>query len=215
MAGTSTRKRTAESTPADSSAQRPATRRRTETEPINVETYRPGSQGEDDLTIAIGLPVKFNVFPDELRTRLQRAYIATFRSQLKSLESNTTWVTRYTYSLIADLRIRSSDSNGGITTATLKKDISTLSLANTALLEDFYTNHHKYLEDPSFVPLKVKEQIANPAFTQLHSVRRNEIGWGYDMNGCLSLYLVFIENGKLNEYVIFVQRKDVVVKQET
>jgi hypothetical protein len=39
----------------------------------------------------------------------------------------------------------------------------------------------------------------NPEFIQLHSVRHDEIGWGYDLNGCLLLHLVYIKNSKLNE----------------
>lgn len=213
MAVTS-RKRSAEGTPPEPSAQRPSSRRRIVTEPIDVETYRLGSQGEDELQISITLPAKFNVFPQELRLPLQHSYVTTVRKQLKAWEDNTTWVKRYTYSLILDQRICSSNPDSGYKTSTLKNDIPTLSLANTALLDHFSKNRSKYLKDPSFVPLRVKEPIANPHFIELHSVRHDEIGWGFDMNGCLSLYLVHMENGKLNKYIIFVQRKDVVVKQE-
>lgn len=164
MAGTS-RKRSAESDQAAPNAKRSTVKKSTQDEIIELGNYVSVSQASDGLRAYIALPTKFDVFPKGLCSKIEQSYIATFQSQLKSLENNTAWKNKYAYSLISDLRIRSSNPEGGITTTTLKSNMPTLSISNTALLDHFFTNHHKYLEDPSFVPLKVNESIANPDFS--------------------------------------------------
>jgi hypothetical protein len=64
----------------------------------------------------------------------------------------------------------------------------------------------RFLEKPTFVSQEAENDETNSTFVQLHSVRKNEIGWGYDANKCLSLYLVFVKDTKLYEHALFVQQ---------
>jgi hypothetical protein len=45
-------------------------------------------------------------------------------------------------------------------------------------------------------------------------MRRNEIGWGFDADDCLSLHVVFMEKAKKHEYTIFVQRSELKVEEQ-
>jgi hypothetical protein len=171
------------------------------------------NEAPEDYHVSTTLHSKFGVFPEILCKSLQSSYNAAIQSLMKAFAAKTTLREKYTYSVIADLRVRQSNPNTGITSTICKDGIPSLSLANTALLECFLNTKQKYLEKPSFVFLKKEEGVANPDFIQLHSVRRNEIGWGFDTNGCLSLYLVFFEDAKLNEYAIFVQRTEIKMEE--
>jgi hypothetical protein len=158
---------------------------------------------------------KYNVFPELLRNRLQASYVATIQFQINALQSGAVSEYKYTYSVVTERRIRQvTPSLEPTCNTTLCKDsIVSLSLANTALLEVFLKSQKERLEKPSFVMLKRHEGISNPEFTQLHAVRHEEIGWGFDTYGCLSLYLVYIDQGKLREYVIYVQRAELKVEE--
>jgi hypothetical protein len=131
---------------------------------------------------------------------------------MKALGVNTIPEYKYTYSIVSEIRVR--QFNAETQSIICEDDIPPLSLANTTLLEKFARASKNCLENSSFVQLKTEESIVHPEFVQLHSVRRNEIGWGFDMNECLSFYLVSKENAKLVEYAIFVQRVDFKVGDE-
>lgn len=90
---------------------------------------------------------------------------------------------------------------------THKRNIPTASLANAALL-DLDITDKMVLNKPKFEHLKRSENIANPENVRLHAVRNGEVGWGFDCHGCLSLYTVKREKGKLMEYAVFVKRLD-------
>jgi hypothetical protein len=171
-------------------------------EPEVLETYH----------IAVVLHNRFETFPMLLRETLQFNYTTTIQSHMKALGVNTITEYKYTYSIVSEIRVR--QFNAETQSIICEDDIPSLSLANTTLLEKFARASKKCLENSSFVQLKTEESIVHPEFVQLHSVRRNEIGWGFDVNGCLSFYLVSKENAKLVEYAIFVQRVDFKVGDE-
>jgi hypothetical protein len=188
---------------------RATTRKNNESDVLELD------EAPEDYHVSTTLHSKFGVFPELLCKALQSSYNATVQSLMKAFAAKTVLKEKYTYSVIADSRVRQSNPNTGVTTTVYKDGLPSLSLANTALLECFLDTKKKYLEKPSFVYLRKEEGVANPDFIQLHSVRRNEIGWGFDTNGCLSLYLVFLEDAKLNEYAIFVQRTEIKVEENT
>lgn len=157
---------------------------------------------------------RFAIFPVQLRTRLQTAYAETIRVQMRILKTGIARKIRFTFSIVTDLRIRQSGTHTGLETTICKDSIRSLSIANTTLFEMFIERSGKYLEKPAFVELKTEAGIANPDFIQLHSVRRNEIGWGFDMNGCMSLYLVYMDDGKLKEFAMFVQRTQIKLEEQ-
>jgi hypothetical protein len=184
---------------------RAATKKNSEPDVVEVEVL-------ENYHISTVLHSRFDIFPLQLRKTLQLSYTATVQSLMKTLEARATTRDKYIFSIILDVRVRQSSRNA-VNTTTICGGIPSLSLANTVLLDRFLNTKKKFLEKPSFVYLKTDEGIANPDFIQLHSVRRNEIGWGFDTNGCLSLYLVYMEDAKLNEYALFVQRTEIKIEE--
>jgi hypothetical protein len=137
-------------------------------------------------------------------------YQTTIQFQMSTLLSGIISDYKYHYSVIEERRVRQTPSPN----ITLHKDsMVSLSLANTTLLEIFWKTHKEALRKPTFVILKKREGMVNPEFVQLHATRHGEIGWGFDANGCLSLYLVLVEEGKLKEFVIYVQRVEFKVEE--
>lgn len=82
------------------------------------------------------------------------------------------------------------------------------------MLEAFNSQYSAYVKKTAFVKTEAEGEIKNPEFLEFHSVRRDEIAWGFDANGCLSLHLVFMEQGRLKDYTVFVQRAEGVIKVE-
>ncbi|KAF2034699.1 hypothetical protein EK21DRAFT_46556, partial [Setomelanomma holmii] len=148
---------------------------------------------------------KFEVFPAQLRARVEFGYKKTIQSQMASLLSGTFPKLDHTYTVKTESSIRNSNPASVPNIAFVNDNIPSVSLTNTALLEEFLTTKTAALKKPSFVFLPQVKDLANPNFMRLHSVRHNEIGWGLDTNDCLSLHLVSIEDGRLHEYYIYVQ----------
>jgi hypothetical protein len=169
---------------------------------------------DETYHITTSLHSKYSIFPLTLCAPLQKAYANTMRIQMRALEANIINKDTYMFSLISELRVRQSGPVGGTETTVHRDNIPSLSLANTALLETFVSTKKQYLGKPVFVEQKPEGEVAKPEFTRLHCVRRNEIGWGFDICGCLTFHLVFMDNAKLNEYDIFVQRRAVMVEEE-
>lgn len=57
-------------------------------------------------------------------------------------------------------------------------------------------------------------QLANPDYAALHSVPHGHLGWGFDVNGCLSLHRTRIVHNKLKHHWVYVERRAVEVKVE-
>jgi hypothetical protein len=149
---------------------------------------------------------KFLIFPEDLCKRLQRMYQSMLQYQMTALLSGITHQFRYTYSIVTERKVRQTAPNAEPNITLCKGNIVSLNFANAMLVDIFLKAQKEALTKPNFIELKTQEGIANPEFNQLHSVRHGEIGWGFDTNGCLSLYLFSIEEGKLKEYFIYVQR---------
>jgi hypothetical protein len=203
------KKRPAETTTASPAPKRSATRKPSETVTIdedetNTETY----------IITAKLSNKYNVFPGYLRQVLQASYQTTIQRQMAALLSGIPLKFNITFSVIIETRIRQPDPIIEPNVTTYKNNVVSLSLANTILVELFMKTQGEYLEKPNFVMLPKLDGMANPDFTRLHATRHNEIGWGFDIYGCLSLFLVYIHEGKLEEYVIYVQRAQVKVEEK-
>lgn len=119
---------------------------------------------------------------------------------------------KHTFSIMSEVGPRHAPPGSSVDSTILRNGFTCLSIANTHLLEVFFKQKGKGLIKDQFIHLKRDERLANPEFTRLHSVRYDEIGWGFDANMCLSLYLVFVENSKLYEYSIYTQK--IVAKTE-
>jgi hypothetical protein len=168
---------------------------------------------DETYHVTTRLHSKFGLFPALLQNRLQKAYEVTIQYHMNVLQSGSIPEYKYSYSIVTERRIRQIATNSLCNVNLCKGGIVSLSIANTALLELFLKSQKESLKKPNFVMLKQQEGIVNPEFTQLHAVRHDEIGWGFDSYGCLSLYLVYIDQGKLREYVIYVQRAEVKVEE--
>jgi hypothetical protein len=199
-----TKKRAAEQ-PLPNQNKRASTRKVNEPDIIVVED-------DKNYHISITIHSKFNAFPASLRATLQDIYVATVKDHMKTLEGDkATPNSKHTWSIIADTRVR-SNPNPRIATEVIKNNIPALCLANTWLLEHFMNTKRRFLEKPTFVSQEAENGETNPTFVQLHSVRKNEIGWGYDAKKCLSLYLVFVKDTKLYEHALFVQQTEIKIE---
>ncbi|KAF2832036.1 hypothetical protein CC86DRAFT_462423 [Ophiobolus disseminans] len=205
MSTANQKKRPAEQSPATVPAKRASTKKDAEIEVIEVED-------DMDFHLDVDLHSKFKVFPDLLRDTLQKSYKTTIRSQMDALMTNTIPRYKYTYTVVSELSVRPSDK--GPNRTILKTNISSLSLCNTALLNIFLKRGKDLVPKSRFVRLVTRQGLTNPGFTQLHSVRHGETGWGFDVNGCLSLHVPFIEHNQKHEYNIFVERVELKVEQE-
>lgn len=164
--------------------------------------------------ITVKLHSDYDVFPEYIRSNLQRMYENTIQTQMASLSANTTPNFRYRYSIITKRSTRHSEPTTEPNITLCKENIVSISIANTTLLEIFTKAWKEALVKPSFVYLKKKEGLANPDFTRLHAVRHGEIGWGFDTNSCLSLFVPTLEGDKLKEFVIYVQRTEIKVEKQ-
>jgi hypothetical protein len=157
--------------------------------------------------IAVQLHSDYDIFPEYIRKSLESMYRATIQSTMTSLSDKKLPKYDQNFSIISKRSVR--DVVGVEPKITICKDnIVRLSVANTALLEIFLATWKQALARPSFVYLKKKDGLANPAFSRLHMVRHGDIGWGFDTNSCLSLFVPTLEGDKLKEYVIYVQRTE-------
>lgn len=188
---------------------RPVTRKPNETviieeDEVDTETYE----------ITAKLSKKYNVFPEPLRRALQDSYETIIEHQMAALIAGVPLKFKFTYSIITERRIRQIDPILEPKFTISKDNVVSLSIANTTLVELFLKSHEEYLGKPNFVLLPKQDGTSNPNFIRLHATRHNEIGWGFDIYGCLSLFLLYIEDGKLKEYVIYVQRAEVKVEEK-
>jgi hypothetical protein len=186
---------------------RPATRKATAVETIEDEP-------NELCHVTATLHSKFMIFPEDLRKRLQRMYQSMLQCQMTALLSGTTHQFKFTYSIFTERKVRQATPSAEPNITLCKESIVSLSIANTTLLEIFLKAQKESLNKPNFIQLKTQEGLANPDFNQLHSVRHEEISWGFDCNGCLSLYLVSIDKNKLKEYSIYVQRSGMKTEEQ-
>lgn len=160
------------------------------------------------------LHAKFAAFPALLRSKLQQGCQTTCQRQWNALFSGKALELKHNYSIIAERRIRQNIPNPEENVTRCHTKIKSLSVANAMVLDMFTNAQKEALKKPQFIQLETQEGMVNQDFIQLYAVRHGEIGWGLDTNGCLSLYTVFIDKGKLKEYVIYVQRADIKVEEK-
>jgi hypothetical protein len=163
--------------------------------------------------IAVELHSDYDIFPKHIRTSLQGMYQATIQSTMSRLTDKTLPKYPYYYSIISKRSVRDAGPNVGPNVTICKDNVAPLSIANTILLEIFLTTYGSALVKPKFVKLEKIAGIANPEFASLHLVRHGDIGWGFDLNSCLSFYLPSLKDVKLREYWIYVQKVEVKVEK--
>jgi hypothetical protein len=161
--------------------------------------------------IGVNLNPKFDVFPAQLRATLRTAYRESIKIQMGYLNAGTFVLPSRGYIVVREHYIR--PSKDPLEMKDSKESGYCLHTANIALLETFLVVNRERLVDveetPVFVKLETEEQLANPDFVHLHSVRHGEIGWGFDINGCLFFYQTKIEDKKHCTDAMFVQRVEV------
>jgi len=154
---------------------------------------------------------KFDIFPAQLRATLRIAYKESINIQMGYLNTGTFVPPPYGYTVVREHYIR--PSKNPLEMKVSKESGYCLHTANIALLETFLVANKEQLVDAEktlvFVKLETEEQLANPDLVHLHSVRHGEIGWGFDMNGCLFFYQTKIEDKKHCTDDMFVQRVEV------
>lgn len=147
-------------------------------------------------------------FPGALRNALQKACQTAFYTHISTLQAGSLPEYRQTYSIIYGTRVRSESIT--FNNETEHSNILDLSIANITLLKFFAERHSTMLEKRSFQEQK-HMGLTNPKFLELYSVRRGDLGWGLDADGCLSIYASSLIEKKTKEHVWYVQADDSLV----
>lgn len=145
------------------------------------------SQKEEDSLFQISVTVhpKLNNFPIALHEHLQKAFQTAFHNHMFALQVGTIPKHHQTYCIIIGTRIRSQSVEFEPTVAIT--NILDLSMANATLLKYFLDTTNVDLSKKMFVASETVEGVTNPEFLELYSVRRRDVGWGFDADGCLSI----------------------------
>ena len=164
-------------------------------------------KNESAFRISVRMAEKFQVYPEGLRNSIQRHHKSLVNQIMTKIEDGLTFepqfnftITRRRHSVPKDITSDYVDPRG--------KTFMARSLANQEVLTEFLARVP--LKKPKFFELKMPEGVppmANPAFTDLHSARAGEMSWGMDKNGCISLHLTSIIDGRRIEESIYVERK--------
>ncbi|EDU41807.1 hypothetical protein PtrSN002B_001121 [Pyrenophora tritici-repentis] len=172
------------------------------------------TQKEEDslLQVCVTVHPKLNGFPVALCERLQQACQASFYSHMFALQTGTMPKHHQTYCIITSTRIRSKSIEFQTTMAIT--NIVDLSTANATLLRYFLDNTNVDLSKRTFVESETVEGVANPEFLELYSVRRGDLGWGFDTDGCLSIYGAKAFDNKLTEKVWYAKSSVVKIEDE-
>ena len=171
----------------------------------NPEAQKNGSVFE----IYVEMDDSFHVYPKQLREMVEERHKALIVQILAKFETGLPFQPRYNYTItrkrVSQPRDKTSDYE-----APRKKTYPAVSFANKEALKEFLVKAPA--RKAKFVELKLPDgmqPMSNPDFAQLQSVRPDEMGWGMDKDGCLSLHVTTMENGRLRHESIFVERKAV------
>lgn len=150
------------------------------------------------------------VLPDVLNERLIGDYTKTIKTLMKSLDTGITNPPRFHYSIIVGSRVRGR--NPDFDFGTVDSGIADLGQANKEVFKEFLLDRPAGLKQRNFVELETREGLSNPQFLRLHAVRAGDVGWGFDCDGCLSLFMTTEDNSNLKDKVFYVKRTQVQVE---
>ena len=172
------------------------------------------AQREEDMLFQISVTVnsKVDVFPQKLREALQKSYQTACYTHMFALQAGTTPKHHQIYKIVKGERTRSESFD--FTNTVVQHNIFDLGTANIKLLEFLADASRNKLKKMTFMELKTESGLLNPGFIELHSVRHEELGWGFDADGCLSLYHSSIREQKLKEKVWYVTTGGVKLEDE-
>jgi hypothetical protein len=162
--------------------------------------------------ISVTVNSKIDVFPQKLREALQKSSQTACYTHMFALQAGMTPKHHQIYNIVKGERTRSESVT--FTNTIVQHNIFDLGMANIRLLEILTDASRDKLDKRTFVELKTESGLLNPEFIELHSVRHREIGWGFDADGCLSLYGTFIIEKKLKEKVWYVTTGEIKLEDE-
>lgn len=183
------------------------------------ESAIPPSQGATptNLPVRVNTSVKLDApyhrLPFPLRNSLEEEYAAALQARTTTSNSPTT-ENQVRYIVHSGHFYRTAHPSARFRPCSRCERYGSAAEANIALLHHITHQHTLSFWDVlvrrcELVQLQSYAELANPDFLYLHSVRRGDIGWGFDIHGCLSFYEVEEdESGRLQAMVEFVQRVD-------
>ena len=179
-----------------------------------IPVTKPLAQREEDMLFQISVTVnsKVDVFPQKLREALQKSYQTACYTHMFALQAGTTPKPHQIYKIVKGERTSSESLT--FTNTIVQHNIFDLGTANIKLLEFLADASRNKLKKMTFMELKTESGLLNPEFIELHSVRHEELGWGFDADGCLSLYHSSIREQKLKEKVWYVTTGGVKLEDE-
>ncbi|CAA9964671.1 hypothetical protein PTMSG1_08030 [Pyrenophora teres f. maculata] len=169
-------------------------------------------EGDSLFQISVTVHPKLNDFPIALCKRLQKACQAAFHIHMFALQAGTMPRHHQAYCITTGTRTRSKSIEFQTTVAIA--NILDLSMANATLLRYFLDSTSIDLSKRTFVVSETVEGVANPEFLELYSVRKGDLGWGFDTDGCLSIYGAKVIDNKLTEKVWYVKSVEVKIEDE-
>ncbi|KAH6629832.1 hypothetical protein C7974DRAFT_395315 [Boeremia exigua] len=150
---------------------------------------------KSDGTIAFNLASKFDAFPRKLTSQIIRQII----------ERHGCSVPRAVFSIY---HTESLQPYPAAPYGFQKASYSLVGMANLLALDHFCVEKLEGwdVREAEWVSLEPRVLVDNPHFTELHALRVDDIGWGFDRNGCLSLSVAREEEVYVRRSSVYVQR---------
>ncbi|KAJ4301207.1 hypothetical protein N0V90_003298 [Kalmusia sp. IMI 367209] len=162
--------------------------------------------------VGVYLDTSFEFFPEKVRNTLAVIHCSEITNVMDIYQSGDEVKPQYQYTLI-------SATATGSATAFETIEVSctpSLSHANARLLHHFVAVNAAMIAKkptPHFVQLRTREGLKNPKFAFLHSVRYDEIGIGFDVDKCLSLFTTSLVGDDRRTDVLYVERTEIKVEE--
>ncbi|KAF2134023.1 hypothetical protein P153DRAFT_363041 [Dothidotthia symphoricarpi CBS 119687] len=200
--------------PAPAALTAPTPKRVAKAAPIVLDEETENHKDDASFQISVKMHQKFAIFPAKLRQTVEHAHKDALEAMMENFRADNAPNVKHTYLTTRGRCVRSSMTSFESQTPAWARNSSSPSLANMDILEAMATKPSVCRQKPTYVELPTQDGLANPEFVHLHSVRHNELGWGFDTHGCLSLYWVKVIDGKLEEHALYVERMKIKVEVE-
>lgn len=147
-------------------------------------------------------------FPDRALKLIADLRHHETQAVMQAYESNIPIVSRYKYTIVSET---TTDSSNDLSSHRVAPSSPSQTYINAQLLQLFLVCNPRLTsmaERPKFVWLRAIPGVKNPRFAHLHSVRYDEVGFGFDEDNCLSLFLSELVDGVRHTKVWYVSRTE-------
>lgn len=148
-----------------------------------------------------------DIYPGRTLETNASIYQEEIRTAMDAYQNNRALPSQYLYTVIEAVVLKSGDD---FTNTPRGNPTPSKAFANSRLLEHFAVAFSiaPPNEKPKFVFMTTKNGMKNPKFAHMHAVRYNEVGCGFDEDGCLSMYVTKLIGGERQIHALYVQRTE-------